>query len=267
MQVKEIFELRKQGRIEEAYDAIRPLYATHKGKYTTLCMFWTAADIFKLRMDQGRVDEARKIFEALKRVLPYIKNNEQRPEANDAIPALGIDKDSRSTTETAASFIQYASRRLQKATQDSNNSLPKQTQGNKNSDNSRNSCSSKVAATQGDNNSDNSKDSCSSKEDSMTKSQPKEAIIHHTSNILHHTSEPTPHLAVSLDEGIIRPLPGISAPQRVVLACIVAHPGYDITQISDSTGIPQSSVERHIAVLVDRNLINQDPKQSGFSVK
>ena len=108
----------------------------------------------------------------------------------------------------------------------------------------------------------------------MTKSQPKEAIIHHTSNILHHTSnilhhtsEPTPHLAVSLDEGIIRPLPGISAPQRVVLACIVAHPGYDITQISDSTGIPQSSVERHIAVLVDRNLINQDPKQSGFSVK
>ena len=40
MTVKEIFELRKQGRIEEAYEAIRPIYATHKGRYTTLCMMW-----------------------------------------------------------------------------------------------------------------------------------------------------------------------------------------------------------------------------------
>ena len=41
--VKDIFDMRKQGRIEEAYDAIRPMYAQHKGRYTTLCMFWTAA--------------------------------------------------------------------------------------------------------------------------------------------------------------------------------------------------------------------------------
>ena len=46
--VKDVFALRKQGKIEEAYDAIRPMYAVHKGKYTTLCMFWTAADVFKL---------------------------------------------------------------------------------------------------------------------------------------------------------------------------------------------------------------------------
>lgn len=39
MTVKEIFELRKQGRIEEAYEAIRPMYAAHRGRYTTLCMF------------------------------------------------------------------------------------------------------------------------------------------------------------------------------------------------------------------------------------
>ena len=58
MTVKEIFDLRKQGRIEEAYEAIKPLYAAHKGKYTTLCMFWTATDIFKLRLDQKRLDEA-----------------------------------------------------------------------------------------------------------------------------------------------------------------------------------------------------------------
>ena len=52
MTVKEVFDLRKQGRIEEAYDTIRPMYAAHKGRYTTLCMFWTAADVFKLRLEQ-----------------------------------------------------------------------------------------------------------------------------------------------------------------------------------------------------------------------
>ena len=31
MTVKEVFELRKQGKIEEAYEAIRPMYAVHKG--------------------------------------------------------------------------------------------------------------------------------------------------------------------------------------------------------------------------------------------
>lgn len=61
MTVKEIIELRKQGKIEEAYDAIRPMYAVHKGKYTTLCMFWTGADVFKLRLQQGRTEEAEKI--------------------------------------------------------------------------------------------------------------------------------------------------------------------------------------------------------------
>ena len=43
MTVKEVFELRKQGKIEEAYEAIRPMFAVHQGKYTTLCMFWTAS--------------------------------------------------------------------------------------------------------------------------------------------------------------------------------------------------------------------------------
>ena len=31
--VKDIFALRKQGKIEEAYEAIRPIYREHKGKY------------------------------------------------------------------------------------------------------------------------------------------------------------------------------------------------------------------------------------------
>ena len=33
MTVKDIFALRKQGKIEEAYEAIRPIYREHKGKY------------------------------------------------------------------------------------------------------------------------------------------------------------------------------------------------------------------------------------------
>ena len=63
------------------------------------------------------------------------------------------------------------------------------------------------------------------------------------------------HLSVSLDEGIIRPIEGLTAIQRVVLACVVGHPGYSVTKISESTGIPQSLIERHVAVLVDRGLI------------
>lgn len=90
MTVKEIFDLRKQGRIEEAYDAIRPMYAAHKGKYTTLCMFWTARDIFNLRIRQGRFEEAENIFKALQRVLPNITDNDGR----------------------AAAFLQNAARRL-----------------------------------------------------------------------------------------------------------------------------------------------------------
>lgn len=90
MTVREIFDLRKQGHIEEAYEAIRARYAVYRGKYTTLCMFWTARDIFNMRMAAGRTEEARKILEALKRVLPHID-----------------DRDGK-----AAAFMAYAHRRL-----------------------------------------------------------------------------------------------------------------------------------------------------------
>ena len=90
MTVQEIFALRKQGCIEEAYEAIRAKYATYRGKYTTLCMFWTARDIFNLRIQQGRIEEAAKIYKALQRVLPNIN-----------------DRDGR-----AAAFMQFAAHRL-----------------------------------------------------------------------------------------------------------------------------------------------------------
>lgn len=76
MTTKDVFELRKQGRIEEAYDAIRQLYADDKGPYTSLAMFWTATDILKKRLKEGRADEAEKIFAALQRMLPNVPDKD-----------------------------------------------------------------------------------------------------------------------------------------------------------------------------------------------
>ena len=76
MTVKEVFQLRKQGRIEEAYNAIRPIYAVDKGPYTSLAMFWTATDILKKRLKEGKTEEATKILIALERMLPQVPDEE-----------------------------------------------------------------------------------------------------------------------------------------------------------------------------------------------
>ena len=141
--VKEIFDLRKQGRIEEAYEAIRPMYAAHKGRYTSLCMFWTAADVFKLRLEQHRIDEATKILEALKRMLPrveeiikeldaqkaankreesqtssgYSEREQDRPQVKAGVPASDAklpweSNASQQSDHAAKRFIQYAEHRL-----------------------------------------------------------------------------------------------------------------------------------------------------------
>ena len=44
-------------------------------------MFWTARDIFNLRIQQGRIEEATKILAALKRVLPNINDSDGRAAA------------------------------------------------------------------------------------------------------------------------------------------------------------------------------------------
>lgn len=93
MTVKEIFELRKQGKIEEAYEAIRPMYAVHQGKYTTLCMFWTANDILKKRIGERRLDEAEKIFKALLRVLPNIDDKDGKAFSSILHDAVMLDKE------------------------------------------------------------------------------------------------------------------------------------------------------------------------------
>lgn len=307
MTVRDIFELRKQGKIEEAYDAIRPMYAAHKGRYTSLCMFWTAADIFKKRLREGRTDEAAKIYEALKRVLPYIKDSDKQPETasdfhDDGTPKLGIDKEPSRTTDSAAAFMQTAALRLTQARQLEQLASSEQEKLRSNEASFRDFASSRhsqeeshsgikeevVSSTQ-DGNSCDSDNSCSkkaessseknsssfsalseghreespakeelepSKEDSLDSDNSWSKKDNSSNSPLKEANEDlSGHLSVSLDEGIIRPIEGLNAIQRVVLACVVGHPGYSVTKISESTGIPQSLIDRHVAVLIDRGLI------------
>ena len=95
MTVKEVFELRKQGKIEEAYETIRPMYAVHQGKYTTLCMFWTASDILKKRISEQRLEEAEKIFKALLRILPNIEDKDGRARSSILYEAVTLSKESK----------------------------------------------------------------------------------------------------------------------------------------------------------------------------
>jgi uncharacterized protein (TIGR00252 family) len=78
MTVKEIFELRKQGLKEAAYEAARKLYAVDKGPYASTAMFWTAVDMLRLLVADGRIAEAEKIFMALERLLPTVSDSDGR---------------------------------------------------------------------------------------------------------------------------------------------------------------------------------------------
>ena len=81
MTVKEVFELRREGKIEEAYRAILPMYRVHHGKYTSLAMFWCAVDMAHLLLSRSTsnqadspqaLSEAEKIYASLQRLLPKL---------------------------------------------------------------------------------------------------------------------------------------------------------------------------------------------------
>ena len=76
MTAKEIFELRKQGRKEEAYEEARQLYATDKSGYASAAMFWTAVDILRSRVNEGKTDDAKKIMLALERLQPNVPDKD-----------------------------------------------------------------------------------------------------------------------------------------------------------------------------------------------
>ena len=159
MTVKEIFDLRKQGHIEEAYDAIRPMYKVHKGYYTSVCMYLCARDVVNIRLAEGKLEEATKIYQALKRLAPNIE-----------------DKDG-----SVAAFVDKAGKKL-----------PAPMRG---------------GARGG----------------------------------------------VELNKG-----------QSLVLEAIKANEGINVPCISEATGIPSKSIERHIKALLERNLItHQGSKKTG----
>lgn len=178
MTIKEVFQLRKQGKIEEAYEAIKPIYARYRGKYTTMCMFWTARDIFNIRMSEGRVEEAGKIFEALKRV------------------AVGMDDKDRHVT----SFLQYAERRLGQY--------------------------------------DNYDVKAWEKAEDMSE-------VLYDASYIHNEKTKTKH----------DPKRDLSASQLKVLEYIEENEGCSAPRISEDTGIPCKSVERHVSALKARGFV------------
>jgi uncharacterized protein (TIGR00252 family) len=72
MTIQQIKEQCSQGRLEQAYAAIRELYATDKSPQTAETMFSVAVEILKKRVEQKRMDEARKILMALERMQTFV---------------------------------------------------------------------------------------------------------------------------------------------------------------------------------------------------
>ena len=74
MTPKEIFELRKLGRTEEAYESARNLYLSDKGPYASSAMFWCAVDMLIMKANEDSIDYAKKIYKALERLLLNVKD-------------------------------------------------------------------------------------------------------------------------------------------------------------------------------------------------
>ena len=245
MNVKEIFAMRKQGRIEEAYEAIRPIYAVHKGRFTTLCMFWVGCDVFKLRLEQKRIEEAEKIYEALKRMLPHVRKIEE--EDSKAEPEVAGKQEQSRQKNNASGFMHYAEGRLIKASEKFR----------------------KRYFAMRDKKRGKAKDS---------------PVITIPSSVIPSVVEGSLHKVemtiTGNDEGIYNPsdIPSeevtnvpegingeeLNAGQLKVLECIKEYPGNSVPKLSEATNIPSKSIERHIKVLIERKLIeHRGSKKTG----
>ena len=214
MTVQDIFALRKQGKVEEAYEAIRPIYKEHKGRFTTLCMFWTACDVFKLRLEQKRVEEAVKIYEALRRLLPRIEEIEESDDQAASKREESPAKEQAHHKGQARGFMKFAEGRLIKESERFRKRYF--------------AIRDRKKRTQAAENEGLNIPSDNPSEDSIIPSDP-------------------------LNEG-----------QLKVLDCIKAHPGLKVPGIETETGIPAKSIERHIKVLIERNLIeHRGSKKTG----
>lgn len=68
--------MRKNGQFEQAYAAVLPMYREHHGHYTTLCMFWTATDVMRLRIEAGKCREAEQIMASLRHLYPNLQDKD-----------------------------------------------------------------------------------------------------------------------------------------------------------------------------------------------
>ena len=248
MNVRDIFALRKQGKVEEAYEAIRPIYKEHKGRFTTLCMFWTACDVFKLRLEQKRVEEAVKIYEALKRLLPRIEeieaSDDQAASKREESPA----KEQAHHKGQARGFMKFAEGRLIKESERFRKRYfairdrKKRTQAAEN----------EGINIPSDNPSEDL-DPCNPS-NPCSQIQPKADICDFRGFCV--TDKPA--------AGDVSAVSALSAGQGKVLDCIKAHPGLKVPGIETETGIPAKSIERHIKVLIERRLIeHRGSKKTG----
>lgn len=69
MTISDVFALRRQGRVEEAYEAARQIYAADKSPQAAAAMYLSALDMRQLLLDDGQTIEADKIGKALERLL------------------------------------------------------------------------------------------------------------------------------------------------------------------------------------------------------
>ncbi len=68
--------MRRNGQFEQAYAAVLPMYRVHHGHYTTLCMFWTATDVMRLRIEAGKCREAEQIMASLRHLYPNLQDKD-----------------------------------------------------------------------------------------------------------------------------------------------------------------------------------------------
>ena len=302
MTVKEIFDLRKQGKIEEAYDAIRPMYAAHKGKYTTLCMFWTAADVLKLRLQQGRTEEAEKIYEALKRMLPRIEeitkelDSKKAPEAPNPETNLPWENNKpQHSAHSAAAFLRSAEHRLASIVPAGSpaaqvpvgspavhSAVSPATTGSPAAPVPAGSPAVPPASTA----SPAAVVPAGSPAVSPASTASPAAVMPAASPAVHSAVSPAPivpagspacpvladsvgEIKPSGDHSPHSPHHGTDVPplpwgQKKVFDCIKTYPGLSVPRISASTRIPAKSIERHIAALIDKKLIeHRGSKKTG----
>lgn len=93
MEVKDIFDIRKEGRTEEAYRAICQIYAHHHGPHTNLCMFWCSSDMFKKSAKTHDIEAMRQMLGNMVKIYPEIKDEKGEAARSIARAAVAMDKE------------------------------------------------------------------------------------------------------------------------------------------------------------------------------